>query len=128
MKMLFLRALYVTILVGSLGLSPENIADRTTDILVFALPGTVYLDEGLEAAPITDVALSMDLLAVLEREGAEKVIRAIPNFDASNLTRISPSGKTVKLPDFSRLYRIRFPAGFDLDGIVAELVENRRVI
>jgi len=43
--MLLLRALYVMMLVGSLGLSPENVADRSTDILVFARPGAVWIEE-----------------------------------------------------------------------------------
>jgi hypothetical protein len=50
--MLLFRALYVMMLVGSLGLSPENAADRSRDILVYAQQGVVQIGEDLEAASI----------------------------------------------------------------------------
>ena len=47
--MFVMKALYVMMLIGSLGLSPENAADRSTDILVFVQQEAVQIDEGLEA-------------------------------------------------------------------------------
>lgn len=126
--MFLFKALYVMMLFGSLGLTPEHAADRSRDILVYTRPGTVQLEEGVAAVSIGEATLSPELSTVLDRHGAEKIIRAIPNFDASNLTRISPSGKVIRLPDFSRLYRLRFPAGTDLDGIVTELSGTGQVI
>jgi hypothetical protein len=88
---------------------------RDTDILVMFNPGTIALPAGEVSATIDRAGLSPDVISVLQNTGALLVSRAAPEAASAASFDIGPDGSPVPVLDLSRLYRISFASGSDLD-------------
>lgn len=122
------KMLCVALLFSSLGLSEANLPDKDTDIIIMTTAGAIQFKESAQAVSVDSAEVASELKTLFKSNNAEKIIRAVPGFDNSNLTRISPGGKTIKIPDMSRLYRLRLPPGTGLDNVIAELEESNLII
>ncbi len=94
---------------------------RDTDILVMFNPGGISLPVNQLSVPIEEAGLSSDAASVLQRAGALLISRAAPGIEIPAAMDVGPDGNPVPVLDLSRLYRISFPAGSDLDRAVSEL-------
>jgi len=68
------------------------------------------LPDGVNGGPISSEFIhSTRLHGLLRRLGAVSIDRAVPRFDKKKIWMTSRTGRRVKLPDWSRLFRISFP-------------------
>lgn len=118
----------IVLLLSSPALSQVGAVDRGTDLLVMVAEGTIDFDPQLNSVTIDQASVSTDLLATLQLYNAREIIRAIPDFDSNDLTRVSPDGRIVHVPDMSRLFRLKFPAGTDLDEAARALDDMGTVL
>jgi subtilisin family serine protease len=104
----------------------QSLRDR--DISVMFQPGVISLPEGQIAAPLDEVGLPPELASIVEGFNAELIFKAAPGFTASGVVDVGPNGESVPVLDLSLLYRIRFPAGTDLDEVVAALGVDSSIV
>lgn len=127
--MKLVEVLYLLILVCVMAVLPITIeAAYDTEILIMAKQGTVNLDSKGGPVPLEAAEISLQFIDVLKYYCAETIQKAAPDFDNSNLTRITPDGKSIKLLDLSKIYRIMFPIGTDLNTIVDSLNTNDDIL
>ncbi|PIP12721.1 MAG: hypothetical protein COX49_04080, partial [bacterium (Candidatus Stahlbacteria) CG23_combo_of_CG06-09_8_20_14_all_40_9] len=101
-------------------LSPQEKYER--EIIVEFMSGAIRMPAGeIRISPNKLDTLAPSVAEVIERYGAELVLVAFPGYDPADTIAISPTGELVKKPDLSRIYKIRFPEGTDLDKVIKEL-------
>jgi hypothetical protein len=101
-------------------LSPIEKYER--EIIVEFMSGAIRMPAGEIRVPPNKLdTLTPSVAEVIERHRADLVLVAFPGYDPADTIAISLMGELVKKPDLSRIYKIRFPEGTDLDKVVEEL-------
>jgi len=103
-------------------------SDGETEIYMMVTPGAVNMDSKSGAVPLESAVISSELSSVLEQYDAETICCAAPDFDNSDLTRITPGGKTIRMLDLSRLYRVKFPEGTDINEVIGCLTGKNDIV
>src|SRR6185295_8517460 len=100
------------VILGVLAIGSPARAERdpTREALVMIPLENASLPDGMNGGPISSEFIhSARLHGLLRRLGAVSIDRAVPRFDKKKIWMTSRTGRRVKLPDWSRLFRISFP-------------------
>jgi subtilisin family serine protease len=95
---------------------------RLTDIIVYVGPNVVGLPERQSEVPLSHAVITVPELAeLLTQRNAEMILRSFPDADPSDTVFVSEFGQAIHLIDRTRVFRLRFPKGENLDTIVEKL-------
>lgn len=108
------------VLLGYLGAPPADLTLRNTIVLAMFRPNTIAMPEGkASAAAVEEVSLPSSVRDLLTAYKADSIYCRFPDYQVK--IGITSLGDTVRSPDLSRLFRIKFPEGTDLDLVVDSL-------
>ena len=110
------------------GATPQSQDLHEREVIMYVRPGVIQAPAGQKALTLDAVTMPDELRNVLMNYSAEYLTRPYPDYDPSDTIAYSPYGRPVKKMDLSRLYRVRFPEGTDLDSVVADLKDVDGVI
>jgi hypothetical protein len=99
----------------------ETRALVSRQVLVMFEAESKEIQAGALSLSTASSALPERLTAVLSRYGANKLDRAILNFERADTLRIARDGRKLFAPDYTRLYKITLPSAADVDSVVAKL-------
>lgn len=123
------EVLCLLVLVCVISVSPvADESDGETEIYMMVTEGAVNIGSKSGTISMESALISSELSSVLEQYDAETICSAVPDFDNSDLTRVTPEGKTIRMLDMSRLYRVKFPSGTDLDEVIDSLTGNSDIV
>lgn len=92
------------------------------EVIVKFKPNIVRMPVGVDAAPLNEVSISStDVLDVLSQYNPELILKGFPDYDPADSIAISPTGKRVRKPDFSEIYRIRLPEKDSRESLLNDL-------
>ncbi|GAH46300.1 unnamed protein product, partial [marine sediment metagenome] len=97
--------------------------DLRNEILVYITTGALVFPAG-ERGALTPEQLtipSQALRQAIDRSGVATIAKAFPDFSDSDTIRVTDDGKTVKIPQFSRIFRVRVQQVADVDSAIATL-------
>lgn len=111
--------------IGYFGSSYVNETSRESELIVMFQKGTVMLPQGKTSAQISEVNLPLNIREMLISTNAESIAHCFPEYDSADTITISVTGAAVKKIDLSRVYRIKYSAGTNLDEIIDGTKEER---
>jgi len=120
----------VMFVIGSDMLHGQLREDLRNEILVYITPGALELppDERGEIALADLIVSDWDLHQALQRIEATTIASAFPDFPDRDTLRVSPAGNVVKLPQFSRIFRVQVRQIANLDTAIAVLNRQPAVL
>jgi len=98
------------------------------EVLVLTEPGAVELPVGETEVTLEQIQASQALMDCFRAIQVQTISKAMPDFDPADTARVAPDGSIARLPDFTNLFTLRLPSGFDRDSAVALLEQLMEVI
>lgn len=124
MKKSILTAIVIFITFTSMAFSQSNFSSesRFTDIIVKVERGVLELPHQLNQASPAQIGVGdPDLSRFLARNNVQLVLRSFPEADPADTLIVNEFGSEIRLLDRTRIFRLRFPNGTELEGAAKEL-------
>jgi thermitase len=102
---------------------------RYTDIIVQFQPTVLQIPEHVqEVMPQLATITVHELENLMMRHNVQSILRSFPDADPGDTVLVNEFGERLQLIDRTRIFRLRFPAGTNLEEVVKELQETPGVI
>jgi subtilisin family serine protease len=86
------------------------------------------LPEGKSKAPIDEITATQSLINIFNEYEVQEIEKVYPDFQSDDTMVLTDNGKTVIIPDFSRIYKLNFPAEKSVENFVQELIQLYEVM
>ncbi len=102
-------------------ITPHSVDLYEHEIIMYVKQDAIQAPAGAKSLSLESVTMSENMRNVLTSYNAESMTRPYPDYNPADTIAYSPKGKIVKKLDLSRIYRVRFPDGTELDSVVKDL-------
>ncbi len=123
-KTIKIKSICFSILLGIslLWCAPEE------EVIVLTKSGVIQMPIGKTEATLNEIQAPENMMNVFQSIQVLTLRKGMPNFNPADTAKVAPDGNIARLPDFSNLYVLRLPAGFNRDSAVTLLEELPEVI
>ena len=101
-----------------------------SEILVYFLPDSLEMGEGItELNDISKLKIkSKSLDNAIKKIELKSIKKAFPDFNEADMVKIRKDGKKIKLPNMSRIFRIKLNTKNDVESVVNLLLKEKGVL